>query len=96
MNDTESLIKLGKRHKRFQQKRRHIHRQRSILLAHRGLDSLEDVEIHRFHKRKAMNCGRPRCMLCGNPRRTWNQKTMQERKNEQVSIDFELGVDYNG
>ena len=78
------------RYKRFQQKRRHIQRQKSIFLSYRGHESLDDIQFHRYHKRKAMNCGRPRCMLCGNPRHLWNEKTMQERKIEQLSIEEEL------
>ena len=35
---------------------------------------------HRWAKRHAMDCGRPRCMVCGNPRKIWNEKTFQEEK----------------
>lgn len=35
---------------------------------------------HKWHKRNATNCGNSRCIFCSNPRRIWNQKTMQEKK----------------
>jgi hypothetical protein len=40
-------------------------------------------EYHRYAKHHAMNCGRPHCMLCANPRRIWREKTIQERRAEQ-------------
>ena len=44
-------------------------------------------EYHRYAKHHAMNCGRAHCMLCSNPRRTWREKTIQERRNEQKDND---------
>lgn len=37
-------------------------------------------EPHRLAKRHAMNCGRPGCMMCSNPRKTFNQVTTQEKR----------------
>lgn len=39
---------------------------------------------HRFVKHHAMNCGRPHCMLCSNPRRTWKERTVQEQSFDQT------------
>ena len=39
-------------------------------------------EYHRYAKHHAMNCGRPHCLLCGNPRRIWREKTIQEQRKE--------------
>lgn len=39
---------------------------------------------HRWAKHHAMDCGRPRCMVCGNPRKIWKQRTIQEKRNMQV------------
>ena len=36
-------------------------------------------EPHRLAKRHAMDCGRPGCMLCGNPRKTMKELTQQEK-----------------
>ena len=44
-------------------------------------------ELHRYAKHHAMNCGRPHCLLCANPRRTWKEKTIQERREEQKGKD---------
>ena len=34
---------------------------------------------HRYHKRHAMDCGRPGCMLCGNRRKLFKELTQQEK-----------------
>lgn len=45
-------------------------------------------EYHRYAKHHAMNCGRPNCLLCSNPRRTWKEKTRQEQSFEaQIKAD---------
>ena len=42
---------------------------------------------HRLAKHHAMDCGNPGCVMCGNPRRTWNELTIQEkRKFQEVEI----------
>jgi hypothetical protein len=35
---------------------------------------------HRYAKHHATNCGIPRCVMCGNPRRIFGDKTIQEKK----------------
>jgi len=40
-------------------------------------------EPHKFAKHHAMDCGNPGCMLCSNPRRTWNELTIQEKREFQ-------------
>ena len=42
---------------------------------------------HRWAKRHAMDCGRPGCMVCGNPRRTMKEKTLQEKKFIQTFME---------
>lgn len=37
-------------------------------------------EPHRMAKRSAMDCGNPKCMMCGNPRKTFKQLTIQEKR----------------
>jgi hypothetical protein len=45
-------------------------------------------EYHRYAKHHSMNCGRPHCMLCANPRRIWGEKTIQEQRFEkQIAAD---------
>ena len=31
----------------------------------------------------AVTCGNPDCVMCGNPRKMWNEKTIQEKRFEQ-------------
>jgi hypothetical protein len=40
-------------------------------------------EPHVFSKRHAMSCGNPNCVMCGNPRKVWKEKTIQEKRFEQ-------------
>jgi hypothetical protein len=37
-------------------------------------------EPHKFAKHHAMNCGNPKCVMCGNPRRTFKELTPQEKR----------------
>jgi hypothetical protein len=37
-------------------------------------------EPHKFAKRHAMNCGNSDCVMCGNPRKTFNELTAQEKR----------------
>jgi hypothetical protein len=38
---------------------------------------------HRYHKHHVMNCGNPDCFMCANPRKTWNELTIQEKREFQ-------------
>jgi hypothetical protein len=44
-------------------------------------------EPHRLAKHHAMDCGRPGCMLCGNPRKIFKELTIQERRFDQPRVD---------
>lgn len=37
-------------------------------------------EPHRMAKHHAMDCGQPGCMLCGNPRKVFKERTAQEKR----------------
>ena len=52
-------------------------------------------EPHKFAKHHAMDCGNPGCMLCGNPRRTWNELTIQEKRKFQ-EMEIAQGRRSNG
>ena len=69
-----------KRQDRFLQKARHIGRQIQIAKSCDMTTILE--QPHRVHKKAAMDCGNPRCGVCGNTRRTFGHKTIQETKFE--------------
>ena len=38
------------------------------------------TEPHKFAKHHAMDCGQPGCVLCGNPRKTFSELTVQEKR----------------
>lgn len=44
---------------------------------------IEVKEPHKFAKHHAMNCGNPKCFMCANPRKVFNEKTIQEKRLEQ-------------
>ena len=42
-------------------------------------------EPHKLVKKHALNCGNPNCLMCGNPRKVWKEKTIQEKRFYQES-----------
>lgn len=58
-----------------------INRQVKIAKEH-GLTEQDRAikEPHRMIKHYAMDCGQPGCVLCGNPRKLFNQLTTQEKR----------------
>ena len=55
-----------------------VSRQVKIARAH---NSSAVKQPHRLAKRHAMDCGNPRCFLCGNPRKTHKDRlTTQEKR----------------
>jgi hypothetical protein len=65
-----------KRNLRIQRDENAIKKQTKIAQAH-GLDVKEP---HKFAKHHAMDCGNPKCVLCGNPRKTFSELTTQEKR----------------
>jgi hypothetical protein len=41
------------------------------------------IDEHRFNKHHAMDCGNPDCVMCGNPRKVWGERTVQEQRFDQ-------------
>lgn len=41
------------------------------------------TEPHKFVKHHVMNCGNPKCVMCGNPRKVFKEKTIQEQRQQQ-------------
>lgn len=58
-----------------------VNRQVKIAKAH-GLTRKDKAikEPHRLAKHHAMDCGQPGCMLCGNPRKIFKERTAQEKR----------------
>ena len=80
MSDPKEKIKHGRR---ISKTRDAELRQVRIARAH----GISVRELHRYAKHHAMNCGRPHCMMCSNPRRTLGEKTIQEKRNLQKIKD---------
>jgi len=76
------MVDKDKRQKRFQQKKRHIDRQYGIWNSYMNRDGKWQRQPHTFHKVHALNCGDSKCAMCGNPRKFFGEKTMQELKFE--------------
>lgn len=45
---------------------------------------MEVKEPHRLSKHHALDCGNPKCVMCASPRKTFNEKTIQEKSFDQT------------
>ena len=76
-NDTAKYLNSRRRHKNDVA----IARQVRIAKAHGlGFHDKAIKEPHRMAKHHAMDCGQPGCMLCGNPRKIFKERTAQEKR----------------
>ena len=75
---SEELVK-EKHSKRLQQKQNHVAKQAKILKQY----GVPEKEPHRLAKKHALNCGNPKCVMCGNPRKMWHELTVQEKRQHQ-------------
>ena len=73
MSKEEDKIKHSKR---LQKDENVIKKQTKIAKSH----GIEVTEPHKFAKHHAMDCGNPKCVLCGNPRKTFSELTAQEKR----------------
>lgn len=64
--------------RRIQQKDRYIKRQVKIAKSN-GME-IKAGEEHRYAKHSATTCGDSNCVMCGNPRKFWKERTIQEKK----------------
>ena len=73
--------------KRIHQKENHIKKQVKIAKAHGLTDKDKAIkEPHRMSKQHAMDCGQPGCLMCGNPRKVFKNKTIKEKSFEQTQM----------
>lgn len=68
--------------KRIQQKERYIKKQIKIRKAH----GFPDDVSHRYHKTSGTTCGNPNCFMCGNPRKFFKERTIQEKRFMQPEL----------
>lgn len=67
-----------KHSKRIHQDEVHIAKNVSVAKAY-GIP-VKNGEEHRLHKVNGITCGNPKCVMCMNPRKSFNELTMQEKK----------------
>ena len=85
-NDIAKFINSRRRHKTDV----HIARQLKIAKQHHlpgTLKGANEKQPHRLAKHHAMDCGNPKCYLCGNPRVTHKDKLTQQEKRIFQDID---------
>jgi hypothetical protein len=80
MSDEETK---ERRSRRLHQEQAAIKRQIQIAKTNHTPDTYI-TEPHRYHKHHVMNCGNPKCHMCGNPRKVFKDKTIQELSFEQT------------
>ena len=68
-----------KHSKRLHQKKSYIRKQVQIAKEH----NIDVENPHMFAKHAVMDCGTPDCPVCSNPRKLYNEKTIQEKRFEQ-------------
>lgn len=74
MSKEEDKVKHSRRQL---QKESYIKRQVKIAKAH-GIE-VKLGEEHYYAKHSALTCGDANCVMCGNPRKFWKEKTIQEK-----------------
>lgn len=79
MSDTEFKEKHSRR---IHQKENYVKRQ--VKIAKTKNVPVKLGEEHKFQDHAAMNCGVPGCVMCGNPRRIWKEKTIKEKSFDQT------------
>lgn len=68
-----------------------IQKQVKIAKAHGLSDKDKPIkQPHRLAKHHAMDCGQPGCVMCGNPRKTLKEPTIQEKSFEQTKDWIEV------
>ena len=82
-------------------KRRHktdvaIARQVKIAKSHATYNERNIKQTHRLAKHHAMDCGNPKCYLCGNPRKTHKDKLTQQEKRLFQDLDHTTDRHSNG
>lgn len=54
------------------------------------------VQGHRFAKHHAMDCGNPKCFMCGNPRKTHKDRLTAQEKRLFQNLDSQRNHHTNG
>jgi hypothetical protein len=80
--DEEAKLKHSRR---IQQKENHIKKQ-VVIAKQNGHGFYSEViqQPHRLAKHNAMDCGNPECLIDGNPRKIYKERTKQEKSFDQT------------
>ena len=81
MSHDEDKIKHSKRLQNDESAIKH-----NMRIAKANMLPVKETEAHRYAKGNSVTCGNSNCVMCMNPRKAWNEKTMQERKFEQHKL----------
>lgn len=81
MSDPESKEKHSKR---IHQKTVKAHHNAEIARSH-GVD-VKPWEEHLYQDSAHVNCGNPKCVMCGNPRKLQKEKTIKEKSFDQNKL----------
>lgn len=71
-----------KHSKRIQQKENYIKKQVKIAKAHK----IPVDEPHTLQDHSAVTCGDSNCVMCGNPRKFFKERTIQEKSFDQKQL----------
>lgn len=73
-----------KHSKRLQKKITKVKRKMKIAKAYGGYEHIL-ANPHKYSKQSMFHCGNASCFMCGNPRKVFDEKTIQERSFEQTA-----------
>ena len=76
MSDEQDKFKNSKRRQKDENA---VNKQLKIAKSKVGPDGKDVKQPHRMVKKHAMDCGNPQCILCGNPRKIFKERTQQEK-----------------
>jgi hypothetical protein len=86
-NDLAKFINSRRRHKTDVA----IARQMAIAKSNRTFNQRNVAQPHRLAKHHAMDCGRPGCYVCGNPRKTHKDPLTAQEKRLFQDLDRPTG-----
>ena len=73
-----------------------IARQVKIARSHSTYNNRNIRQSHRLAKHHAMDCGNPKCYLCGNPRKTHKDRLTAQEKRLFQDLEIKQGKHSNG
>lgn len=68
-------------------------KKRKKILSHMSIGLPAENQPHRLHKVSGMSCGNSNCVMCGNPRKFFNEPTIQEQRQYQLELWDESQVE---